>query len=49
VQPTQNDGGAAATEEESKDIYDLYILPEHESLLEPGAEYWIEYASPHLD
>eukprot|EP00038_Savillea_parva_P010508 m.190820 g.190820 ORF g.190820 m.190820 type:complete len:403 (+) comp18141_c0_seq1:1-1209(+) len=32
----------------SDDIYDLYILPDHESLLDPGAEYWIEATEDDL-
>lgn len=35
----------AAMDAENGDIYDLYILPSHESLLDPGTEYWIEYVT----
>jgi hypothetical protein len=28
--------------DEDVDLYDLYIMPEHESLPDPTAEYWIE-------
>ena len=35
-----NVGGSSI--DEDVDLYDLYIMPEHESLPDPTAEYWIE-------
>ena len=37
-----DDDLSAKSIDEDADLYDLYIMPEHESLPDPTAEYWIE-------